>query len=52
MGNEKIAKRLCRKWFGRWIYSVNGYLKEGDLDLGQARRMVFEKNEWQGVIGT
>ena len=56
MENDRIAKRVHvgesqgRRLVGRlqkrWIDSLNDCLKKRGLNVGQARRMVYDRNEW------
>ena len=59
--NDKIPKRvhvgkclgsfLVGKLLITWIDSVNDCLKEKRcLDIGQARKMVHKRSEWQGFV--
>ena len=34
----------------RWIDSVNDWLKKRGLNVEQARRMVYDRNEWHGLV--
>ena len=36
---------IGRPW-KRWIVSVNDCLKKISLNIGQARRMVYDRKEW------
>ena len=55
MGNDRIAERVnvgecvesrLLSWQqNRWIDSMNDYLKERDLNVGQERRKMYDRNE-------
>ena len=60
MENDKITKRVyvgvCagshsvgRLW-KRWNDTMKDYLKKRGLDVRQARRMVHDRNVWQGFV--
>ena len=59
MENDRISKRvyvgecvgshLVDQPQKRLIDSVNEYLKKRCLNVGQPRRMVYDRNEWFGV---
>ena len=48
MENDKIAKKVMWESVGqprkRWIHSVNDCFK--CLNVGQAKRMMYDRNEW------
>ena len=46
MGNDRINKRAKVE---EWTDSVNDCLKKRALNIVQARRMVYDRNEWQGL---
>ena len=60
MENNRIAKRVyVRECAGsrsvdwprkRWTYTVKDCLKNRGLDVRQARRMVHDRNVWQGFV--
>ena len=60
MENDRITKRVyvgeCKgSWlvgclWKRSIDSVNDCLKKRGLNVGQARRMVYDMNEWREVV--
>ena len=41
-----VGSRLIGRPQKRWIDSMNDCLKKRGLNVGQARRMVFNRNEW------
>ena len=41
---------LVGRLWKRWIDLVNNCLKKRGLNVGQARRMVYDKNEWWGFV--
>ena len=59
MENDRIAKRvhveecvgshLVGRQQKRWIDSVNDCLKKRGLTFGQARGIVYDRNEWRGL---
>ena len=60
MENDKIAKRvnveicvgspLIGRLRKRWIDSLNDCLKKWGLNVGQPRRMVYDRDEWRGFV--
>ena len=34
----------------RWIDSVHDYLKKRSLNVGQTRKMAYDRNEWRGFL--
>ena len=44
---ECVGSRLVGRPWKRWIDSVNDCLKKRGLNVGQARRVVYERNEWR-----
>ena len=54
MGNgvsvgECVGGRLVGLRWKRWMDSVNDYLKKRGLNVGQSKRMVYDKNEGGGL---
>ena len=58
--NDRIAKRVyvgeCvdsrsvgRPW-KKWINAMKDCLKKRDLDVRQARRIVYDRSAWQGFV--
>ena len=45
-GGECMSSRLVGRPRKSWINSVNDCLKKIGLNLGQARRMVYDRNVW------
>ena len=41
-----MGSHLVGRPHKRWINSVNDCLKKRSLNVGQARRMGYDKNEW------
>ena len=44
---ENLSVGRLRK---RWIDTVKDCLKKRDLDVRKARRMVQDRNEWEGFV--
>ena len=47
---ECVGSRLVGRPRKRWIDSVNDCLKKRGLNVGQARRVVYERNEWREFV--
>ena len=52
--NDRIAKRMYVGDVGRprkkWIDSVNHCLKKRGLNVGKAKKMVYDRNEWREFV--
>ena len=46
-----MSSRLVGPPWKRWIDSVDDYLKKRGWNVGQARRMVYDINEWLKFVG-
>ena len=47
---ECVGSCLVGRPQNKWIYSVSDCLKESDLNVGQARRMVYDRNQWRVFV--
>ena len=47
---ECVASRLVGQPRKRWIDSLKGCLKKIGMNVGQARRMGYDKNEWREFV--
>ena len=47
---ERVGRHLVGRLRKRWIDSVNDCLKKRGLNIGQTRRMVYYRNEWQEFV--
>ena len=47
---ECVGNRLVDRPRKRWIDSVNKCLQRRSLNVGQARGMVYDMNEWQEFV--
>ena len=45
-----VGSRLLSRSLKRWIDPVNDCLKKSGLNVGRARNMVYERNEWQKFV--
>ena len=47
---ECVGSHLVGRQQKRWIDSVNDCLKKRGLNVQQARRMVYDRNEWREFL--
>ena len=58
MENNRLAKRVFVEEYSgsrsareRWTDTVKECLRKRGLDIRQAKRMVQDRSEWQGLLG-
>ena len=47
---EYASSRSVGRTRKRWIDTVKEYLKKRGVDIRQARRMVYDRSEWRGLV--
>ena len=43
---ERVGSPLAGRLRKRWIHSVNDCLKKGGWNVWEARRIVYDRNDW------